>query len=101
MAYESATFDANLAMVAGDDAVLQAELRGAFHASLVQHAQLLSRARCDANWVMAARRIRGLAASFHSEELMALAQEALDGAPGDPVVQRKLTVFAGHIVSDH
>ena len=94
MAYESASFDANLAMAAGDDAALRGELRGAFRDSLMHHCDLLGRARCDANWRTAAQRIRGLGASFHCEELVAMAEEAIDGAPGDPVVQRKLLTFA-------
>jgi hypothetical protein len=50
----------------------------------------MGRARCDANWRIAASRLKSLAASFGATGLMALADEALDGAPGDPVVLRKL-----------
>lgn len=38
-------------------------------------------------------RLKGLAASFHAEGLIGLAEEALDSAPGDPVVIRKLEGF--------
>ena len=72
---------------------LHAELRLAFKESVAQQVDLLSRARCDGNWVVAAQRIKGLAASFHAEPLMLLAEEALDTAPGDPVVLRKLNTF--------
>lgn len=94
MAYESASFDSNLAIAAGNDHALLAELRGAFRDSLLHHCDMLGRARCDANWLTAAQRIRGLGASFHSTELVAMADEAIEGAPGDPVVQRKLLAFA-------
>ena len=50
----------------------------------------MGRARCDANWEIAASRLKSLAASFGAVGLVALADEALDGAPGDPVVLRKL-----------
>ena len=94
MAFESAQFDANIAAAAGGDPALLAELRAAFAQSVLQHCDLLHRARCDANWITAARRLKGLGASFHAEELVALAEEALEGAPGDPVVLRKLDGFA-------
>jgi hypothetical protein len=41
---------------------------------------------------MAASRLKSLAASFGAVGLMALADEALEGAPGDPVVLRKIAV---------
>ena len=50
----------------------------------------MGRARCDANWELAASRLKSLAGSFGATGLMSLADEALDGAPGDPVVLRKL-----------
>jgi len=50
----------------------------------------MGRARCDANWQFAAARLKSLAASFGATGLVGLADEALDGAPGDPVVLRKL-----------
>ncbi|WP_284125587.1 Hpt domain-containing protein [Parerythrobacter aestuarii] len=93
MAFENGAFSATLAAAAGDDAALHAELRVAFRESVAQQVDLLSRARCDGNWLIAAQRIKGLAASFHAEPLMLLAQEAIDSAPGDPVVLRKLGRF--------
>ena len=90
MAHESAQFDATLAAAAGDDLALLAELRAAFLESLTQQIDLIGRARCDGNWEVAAMRLKGLGSSFHSPELVELAQEALDGAPGDPSVLRKL-----------
>lgn len=98
MAYESASFDANIAAAAGDDPALLAELRAVFADSVEQQCDLLSRARCDANWRVAAQRIRSLAASFHAAELVDLAEEAIDGAPGDPVVLRKMRLFASELL---
>ena len=64
MAYESGALDATLAAAAGDDEVLLGELRRAFIESLARQVDLLSRARCDGNWQMAAMRLKGLAVSF-------------------------------------
>lgn len=93
MAYESGALDATLAAAAGDDAALMAELRKAFAESLERQVDLLKRARCDGNWNVAAMRLKGLAASFHATDLIDLAEEALDGAPGDPVVLRRIEKF--------
>ena len=90
MDYDAGTFDSTLAAAAGDDAALQAELRAAFAESLARQVDLLGRSRCDGNWQVAALRLRGLAASFHARELVALADEALTGAPGEPGVLRRL-----------
>ena len=90
MAYESGALDATLAAAAGDDPVLLAELRSAFIASLARQVDLLGRARCDGNWHLAAMRLKGLAASFHAEPLTELADEALETAPGDPAIVRRL-----------
>jgi hypothetical protein len=76
-----------------------AELRDAFIESAARQLDLMSRARCDANWTIAASRLKSLAASFGASGLAGLADEALDGAPGDPVVLRKISLaiddFAG------
>ena len=93
MAFEHGAFSATLAAAAGDDPALRAELRTAFRDSLQQQLDLLSRARCDGNWLVAAQRIKGLAASFHVEPLMDLADEAISAAPRDPVVLRQLNGF--------
>ncbi len=99
MAYESAALDATLAAAAGDDIALLAELRLAFRESLGKHVDLLGRARCDGNWNVAAMRLKGLAASFHAEPLIALAEEALESAPGEPTVIRKLRAFADEFLT--
>lgn len=90
MAYAHGDFELALTAAAGDDRSLAAELRASFLESLASQIDMLGRARCDGNWEVAANRIKGLGASFHAGDLVALGEEALDGAPGDPVVLRKL-----------
>jgi hypothetical protein len=60
---------------------------------VTRQVDLLSRARCDGNWHVAAMRLKGLAASFHSAQLLALAERALDSAPGEPTVIRRLQAY--------
>jgi hypothetical protein len=95
MAFASGDLDATLAAAAGEDAALLAELRAVFAESLGRQIDLLRRARCDGNWNVAAMRLKGLGASFHAPRLVDLADEALDSAPGEPVIIRKLERFAG------
>jgi HPt (histidine-containing phosphotransfer) domain-containing protein len=90
MVYDPGALNASLAAAVGSDPGLMAELREAFLESAARQAELMSRSRCDANWQIAASRLKSLAASFGAIGLGALADEALDGAPGDPVVLRKL-----------
>ncbi len=93
MAYESGALDATLAAAAGEDPALIAELREAFLQSAKKQLDLLKRARCDGNWDVAAMRLKGLAASFHAEQLLILTEEALTSAPGEPVIIRKIETF--------
>lgn len=97
MALHDNGLDATIAAAAGENPELLAELRAIFVESLSGHIDLLKRARCDGNWQVAARRLKSLGASFNAPRLTELAEEALDGAPGDPVVIRKLEAFAGDI----
>lgn len=97
MALHENGLDATIAAAAGQDPALLAELRAAFGESLARQIDLLKRARCDGNWIVAAQRLKSLAASFHAPDLAALAEEALEAAPGDPVVVRKLERLAGQI----
>ncbi|MEM7700492.1 MAG: Hpt domain-containing protein [Pseudomonadota bacterium] len=90
MAYESGALDATLAAAAGDDAALMHELRDAFIESAHKQLDLLRRSRCDGNWNVAAMRLQGLAASFHAEDLLSAAQNALDAAPGEPMAIREI-----------
>ena len=88
MAYLGDAIDAHLAVATGDDPALFRELRAAFVESARHHLDLLGRSRCDGNWEMAALRLKGLAATFHALDLIALAEEALAGAPGEPKILR-------------
>jgi hypothetical protein len=90
MAYEGGALDATIAAAAGGDEALYREIRAAFLESLDRQIDLLGRARCDGNWRVAAMRLKGLASSFHDEVLLALAEEAIDGAPGEPTVLRRM-----------
>lgn len=90
MAYESGALDSTLAAAAGDDSVLLGELRGAFLESASKQLDLLRRSRCDGNWNVAAMRLKGLAASFHAEDLLLAADNALDSAPGEPAAIRDI-----------
>lgn len=90
MTVDRADFEATIAAAAGDDPGLRAELLASFASSLCHQIDLLRRARCDGNWEVAARRLKSLGVSFHAGDLAALADEALEAAPGDPVVLRKL-----------
>ncbi len=93
MAYESGSLDATIAAAAGSDTALIVELREAFFESVAKQVDLLGRARCDGNWRISAMRIKGLAASFHCEQLLALAEDALEAAPGEPTIVRALQRF--------
>lgn len=90
MAYDPGALNTALAAAVGDDPSLIAELRTAFMDSALRQADLLSRARCDANWQMAAWRLKGLAASFGAVRLMDAAEAAATSAPGDPVAVRRV-----------
>ena len=92
MAYDPGALNASLAAAVGSDSDLMAELRIAFIESAGRQLDLMGRARCDANWVIAASRLKSLAASFGASGLGSLSDEALAGAPGDPVVLRKISV---------
>lgn len=93
MAYDAGALDATLAAAAGEDIALFAELRQAFAESAARQLDLMRRARCDGNWEMAALRLKGLAASFQADPLQILADQALEGAPGDPAVLRRIQSF--------
>lgn len=93
MAYEAGALEETIAAAAGGDAALFAELRASFVESVERQVDLLARSRCDGNWHLAAMRLKGLAASFHSARLVLLAEEALDAAPGDPAVVRRLKAY--------
>ncbi|WP_295525609.1 Hpt domain-containing protein [Novosphingobium sp. Chol11] len=93
MAYLGEAIDTHLSAATGDDSGLFQELRAAFVESARRQVDLLERARCDANWDVTARRLKSLAATFHATELMALADQTLASAPGDPVILRRLNAL--------
>ena len=99
MAYEIGALDASLSAAVGNDPSLVGELRAALIDGACYYADLLSRSRCDANWIMAAHRLKGLAASFGAVPLIEAADLALDSAPGDPVAVRRVS-HAIAILSD-
>jgi hypothetical protein len=90
MAFDPGALNASLAAAVGSDSDLMAELKLAFTDSVARQLDLLGRSRCDANWEIAAARLKSIAASFGARDLIVLADEALQGAPGDPVVLRKI-----------
>lgn len=100
MAYDPGALDASLAAAVGSDPGLLMELRVAFLESAARYIDLLGRARCDANWELSASRLKGLAASFGAPGMLSLAEEALTGAPGDPVVLRKLRAAIDNFARD-
>lgn len=91
MAYEIGAVDASLAAAVGNDPSLVQELRSALVEGARHYADLLARSRCDANWITAAHRLKGLAASFGAVPLIEAADLALDSAPGDPIALRRIT----------
>jgi HPt (histidine-containing phosphotransfer) domain-containing protein len=90
MVYDPGALHASLAAAVGSDGDLMAELRAAFLESALRQSDLMGRSRCDANWQVAASRLQSLAASFSAVGLQGLAQEALEGAPGDPAILRRI-----------
>ncbi len=91
MVHDPGALNAALAAAVGNDPQLMAELRQAFTEGVSRQFDLMTRARCDAKWVVSASRLKSLASSFGAEGLASLADEALTGAPGDPVVLRKIS----------
>lgn len=90
MAYQTSTLDATLSAAAGNDPVLWVELHNAFLDSAQRQCDLLRRSRCDANWRIAGLRLKMIAASFHAEDLILLADELILCAPGEPTILRRV-----------
>ena len=90
MSFDSGPLDRYLNSAFGDDPAMAMDLRGAFTGSARDLADLMRRARCDANWEMAALRRKGLAATFGIIPLIELAEAAMAGAPGDPAILRQI-----------
>lgn len=90
MSFDSGPLDRYLSAAFGDDPAMAMDLRGAFTGSARDLSDLMRRSRCDANWEMAAIRLKGLAATFGIIPLIQLAEMAIEGAPGDPAVLRQI-----------
>ncbi|ALJ13088.1 Hpt domain-containing protein [Sphingopyxis macrogoltabida] len=90
MSFDSGPLDRYLSSAVGDDAAITLELRSVFTDSARDLADLMRRARCDANWHVAALRLKGLAATFGIVPLIQLSEAAMAGAPGDPAVLRQI-----------
>lgn len=90
MSFDSGPLDRTLSAAFGDDPAMAADLRKAFTDGARELADLLRRARCDANWEMAALRLKSLSATFGIVSLIELAETAMAGAPGDPAVLRAI-----------
>jgi len=90
MSFDSGPLDRYLSAAFGDDPAMAMDLRAAFTSSARELADLMRRARCDANWTVAAERLKGLAATFGVIPLIQLAEAAMAGAPGDPAVLRDI-----------
>src|SRR3546814_4653800 len=74
MSFDSGPIDRYLSAAFGDDAAMAEDLRRAFVGSARDLADLMRRARCDANWAVAAKRLKGLAATFGIVPLIQLAE---------------------------
>lgn len=90
MAYDPGAIDAALAAAVGDEPALIAELREAFLDSAKRCVASLRTAATDTEWVDAALRLKGLAASFGAIRLMALAQETASHPAGSREVLRRV-----------
>lgn len=90
MSFDSGALDHMLAAAVGPDAQLASDLRATFTASAREFIDLMARSRCDANWTVAAFRLKGLSATFGIVPLIRLAEQAVAGAPGDPAILRDM-----------
>ena len=89
MVIDGIRFDPAAAQAHDDDVGLWRQLAATLATRAAHHADLLSRARCDANWLASAHRLRALGASFDAIELREAGEFALASAPGDPVAIRR------------
>lgn len=90
MSFDSGPLDRYLSAAFGDDPAMALDLRTAFTGGARELADLMRRARCDANWTVAAERLKSLSATFGVIPLIQLAEQAMAGAPGDPAVLRDI-----------
>ena len=90
MAYDPGAIDATLAAAIGNDPVLIAELRAVFVERARAGLTAIEEAPDNAARGAAARRLKGLAASFGAVRLMALATEAIVAGAADAAVAKRL-----------
>lgn len=90
MSFDSGPLDRYLSSAFGGDPAMARDLRAAFAESARDLADLMRRARCDANWQVAAERLKSLSATFGVIPLIQLAEEAMAGVPGDPAMLRRI-----------
>jgi hypothetical protein len=84
MAYDPGALEAVLAAAVGADSSLVEELRGAFFDSAMERVAALRAAQGDDEWVAAANRLTGLAASFGALRVIDAARAAAKDVPGSP-----------------
>lgn len=90
MSFNAGNITATLADAVGEDDLLAEDLKQAFMESAHRHIDMMTRARCDANWQVSAWRLKGLSATFGMTQLVDLAEQAGIGVPGDPAVVRDI-----------
>lgn len=90
MSFNAGNITATLADAVGNDDGLAEDLKQAFIDSAGRHLDMMTRARCDANWQISAWRLKGLSATFGMAQLIDLAEVAGSGVPGDPAVIREI-----------
>lgn len=98
MSFDSGPLDRYLTAAIGDDPAMAMDLRGVLAENARDLADLMRRARCDANWNVAALRLKSLAATFGIISLIELAEQAMAGVPGDPAVLRQINAAIDAIV---
>lgn len=90
MAFDPGAISSTLAAAVGDEPGLIAELRMAFAESVDRAVVVLGAAETRDDWIAAAARLKGLAASFGAVRMMALAEQAAAGGCPDPALLRKI-----------
>lgn len=84
MAYDPGALEAVLAAAVGAESSLVHELRGAFFASAHDHVSAMQNAKDVDDWVAAAGRLKGLAASFGALRVLDAADAAATVELGNP-----------------
>ena len=77
MSFDTGPLDRYLHSAVGEDTAAAAELQAVFVRSVDELTDLMQRARCDANWTMAALRLKSLSATFGVVPLIELAEQAM------------------------